>query len=53
MIDAKSKSVEEPESSSFESLVNTDPATKLAYENIENHRKEINKKDLAFELKSM
>ena len=50
---AKSKSIEEPENTSFEPLIDTDPAIKLAYENIKGRGKEINKKSMAFELKSM
>ena len=53
VIDAKNKSVEKPETFDLKHLIHEDPAIKIAYENLESMKKEINKKSLAFELKSM
>ncbi|MGB9980517.1 hypothetical protein [Methanobacterium sp.] len=54
VIDAKSaEHVEKSENPDLKSLINEDPAIKVAYENIQAKNKEINKKSLAFELKSM
>lgn len=54
VIDAKSvEHVEKPETSNLNQLISEDPAIKIAFENLKLKGKEINKKNLAFELKSL
>lgn len=54
VIEAKSGvPIEKHETTGLEQLTHDDPAIKIAYENIKAKGKEINKKSLAFELKSM
>lgn len=53
VIDAKSRSIKESKDYSLDSLTDQDPAIKLASENLKNTGKDINKKSLAFELKSL
>ncbi len=54
VVDAKSaETVEKPETPDLVQLTHEDPAIKIAYENLQIKDREINKKTLAFELKSM
>jgi hypothetical protein len=54
VVNAKSiEHVEKHEPHDLEQLIQDDPAIKIAYEKLQNQRKEITKKSLAFELKSM
>ncbi len=54
VIDTKSvENAEKSETHDLEQLAHEDPAIKIAYENLLSRNKEINKKTLAFELKSI